>query len=156
MPRFIPELDLVWLYHKDEHLYCVIKKPEVTPGDEKRVRMVREGCTVLQDGRWFYWRLLKPVPYGAWAIRERWSDQLQKEPDKVVAARLNGGQLSTGSDGLALPPQFKAREDNNWAGGNPLVFPPHVTDEMLGDLLMAHLQLSEEVREGKKPEITNA
>ncbi len=153
MGRFIPELEITWLIHKDDYYYCVIKKPEPIPGDEKKTLMVQEGCTVFSDGRWYYWRLLKPRSYATWKAEERWDDRYSADPDKVVAARINGGKLKEGpDDGRVLPPRFKARNDNNWVGQHPMIVPNHLTDEMLGDLMVAHNQLSEEVREGKKPE----
>jgi hypothetical protein len=142
MPKFNPEWDIVYLFHKDRHEYCVIKKPEPIPGEKPL--MVREGCTVMSDGRWYYWRLLKPVNYKTWMAENRWSDQLSAEPDKVVAARLNSGQ-----PGVIPAPVFKDREDNNWIGGHPLVVPNHLTMEMLDDLACAHLQLCDELQEGK-------
>lgn len=142
MAKFNPEWEIVYLLSSNSYNYCVIKKPEPLPGE--KTLMVREGCTVLQDGRWFYWKLLKPTDYAKWRIKEGWDDRYQNTPDFVVANRLNGG-----APGKIPAPMFKARMDNNWIDGNPLVIPNYVSVEMLGDLSLAHLQLCDELQEGK-------
>lgn len=145
MPPFNPEWDIDYLFHKDDYQYCVIKKPEPLPGEKKL--MVREGCTVYHDGRWYYWRLLKPKAYETWKADGRWDDRYKTEPNKVVTARLNKGQ----QPGVPAP-VFKPHDNNNWGDHDPRVVPWHLTEEMLGDLMLAHMQLSDELQEGKKPE----
>lgn len=149
--RYIMKLDLVWLFHSDDYRYCVVKKPVSRMGTNEPPK-VREGCTVFSDGRWFYWCRETAVDYEAWKSKNRWCDHLANDPDEVVRARLNGGRLTTngGEDGLVLPPEFKERGDNNWVKKSELVVPSVVTYEMLGHLRLAHLQLSEEVRTGRK------
>jgi hypothetical protein len=134
---FIPALDIVYLMGYGK--YCVIKAPEPIPGETEP--MVREGCTVFPDGRWYYWKLQKPVNYVKWCVEQAYNDGYKKTPDVVVKHILKTG---------TLPPVFKERHgDNNWKEGNPKVIPDYITDDMLGDLAVAHLQLSEEIREGK-------
>lgn len=147
MPKFNPNWDIWFLVHRDDYQYCVIKKPEPIPGEKEL--MVREGCTVLSDGRWFYWSFRKPQDYEEWKTNGRWTDKYMNTPDTVVSTRLNQG-----NPGVIKAPVFKANEDNNWQGyhNHPtkvLVIPERITDEDLGDLMLAHLQLCEELQEGK-------
>lgn len=142
MDKFIPAMDIVYLMHVDDYKYCVIKTPEPLPGEKEP--MVREGCTVEADGRWFYWRLPKATNYAKWLASSGYNAAyaIKYGPDWVVRQRLNNGR-----PGIPAP-VFKPRGDNNWKGGNPLIIPKNVTDLDLGDLMTAHYQLSEETREG--------
>ncbi len=125
-----------------------------------KVLMVSEGCVVHADGRWYYWRLRKPVKYEEWkqglrlgAITGIWNDTLKTMPDRVVSSRLNKGV-----PGLIPAPVFKRRDyedENNWIDNdndnpkNPLIVPDYVPEDFLGDLTIAHLQLCDELQEGK-------
>lgn len=138
---FNPDWDIQYLMHISSYKYCVIKKPEPIPGEN--TPMVREGCTVMEDGKWWYWRLKTPRPYSEW-LGDTWSDDYSSDPNRIVTLRLNRG-----APGKIPAPQFIARDGNNWPSGNEEVIPDHITDEMLGDLKLAHLQLCEELQEGK-------
>lgn len=160
MPKFNPDWEIDYLFDRKDYRYCVIKRPEPIMGD--KVLMVKEGCIVHDDGRWFYWQLRQPIPYESFkhghpqmsVISALWNDGLKTDPDKVVSSRLNRGH-----PGVIPAPVFKRRgdddEENNWIGNNnfdprnPVVVPDYVPEEMLGDLTIAHLQLCDELQEGK-------
>lgn len=145
--KFDPEWDLVYLYNKNDHQYRVIKKPEPIFGEDLDKVYVREGCTVLSDGRWWYWKLLEPIEYNEWKEENGLIDVLDNEnitPDFTFSNRINQGQGTVGNPA----PRFLGRDDNNWMGADPREVPMHINSDMLSDLTIAHLMLSEYLQDG--------
>jgi hypothetical protein len=145
--KFDPEWDLVYLLNREHYQYCVIKKPEAIPGEDYDKVYVREGCTVYEDGRWYYWRLRKPVEYEEWKAMGPWADVNDKEeysPDFIFTNRINRGRGTVGFPA----PKFVGRDGNNWVRGHPLEVPNHIDSDILGDLILAHLMLSEYLQDG--------
>lgn len=145
--KFDPDWDLVYLHDTNCHTYQVVKKPEPIPGEDLDKLFVREGCTVNHDGQWWYWRLQGAEEFESYKEKRGLIDVTNNKivtPDWVFSNRINQGN---GTEGHPAP-QFIGRDENNWIDGNPLVIPDHITSDMLGDLTLAHLMLSEYLQEG--------
>lgn len=145
--KFDPEWDLVYLLNTNHYQYSVIKKPESIPGEDYDKVYVKEGCTVVEDGRWWYWRLRTPVEYDEWKAIGNWADVNDNEnysPDFIFTNRINRGR---GTIGFPAP-RFVGRDGNNWMRLHPLEVPNHIDSDILGDLILGHLMLSEYLQEG--------
>lgn len=145
--KFDPAWDLVYLYDKQRHEYRVIKQPEPIFGEDLDKLYVREGCTVLSDGQWWYWKLEEAEEYSEWKEANGLIDMLDNPtvtPDFIFSNRINGGNGTVGHPA----PRFLGRDDNNWAGLDPMEVPMHLNSEMLGDLVISHLMLSEYLQDG--------
>jgi hypothetical protein len=178
MPRverkFDPEWDLVYLLDANQHRYAVVKKPDVIPGyvpegmKEEDVDpdtiYVQEGIIVHADGRYYYFKLRKPMDYDAFKAgrapfdgRGRWmdiDDDPRFSPDFIFTARINSGAGTVGHPAPRFVPDIDDGE-NNWIGFDdgmspplPQIIPDYVTSEMLDDLILGHLMLSEYLQEG--------
>jgi hypothetical protein len=168
--KFDPEWDLVYLIDADDYRYAVIKKPEHVFGlvekdghgkeleEDYDQLYVQEGCIVHRDGRWYYFRLKKPMKYedfkrGRSLVGGNWMDSTDDPrftPEGIFVQRINGGHGTVGHPA----PVFQTRldESNNWMGFTdfppPAEVPENVTSEMLGDLIIAHMMLSDYLQEG--------
>lgn len=169
--KFDPDWDLVYLIDRDTHRYAVVKKPEPIPGyvpegmkeedvDPEEI-YVKEGCIVHDDGRWFYFRLRKPMALdvfkgGGSPFSSRWldlSDNPSYTPDFIFTGRINKGAGTVGHPAPRFVPNLEGT--NNWIDFDdgmspplPEIVPDYVTSEMLDDLVLGHLMLSEYLQEG--------
>lgn len=169
--KFDPEWDLVYLLDRDNHRYMVVKKPEQVPGfvpkgmkeedvDPAEI-YVREGCIVQADGRWYYFVLREPMEYDAFKkghlpFGGKWvdvTDDPSFTPDFIFTHRINGGGGTVGHPAPRFVPNLEG--ENNWIGFDDGMSPPlaqivpdFVTSEMLDDLVLGHLLLSEYLQEG--------
>jgi hypothetical protein len=161
--KFDPRWDLAYIYDANDYRYAVVKDPEPIPGmvemvDGKEVDVpmsqlfVKEGCIVMADGRWFYWRLKKPMKWESFKagnsfLGGQWmdlTDNAALTPDFIFANRINKGQGTVGHPA----PEFRAREDNDWVGYDMYEVPNNVASDQLEDLQLAELILSEYLRDG--------
>lgn len=146
--KFDPDWDLVYVIDRGNYDYHVIKKPEPIPGEELDEVFVREGVTVFADGRWYYWKLLKPMEYEQWKTEGHdYKDVTDDEnftPDFIFANRINSGKGTVGHPA----PRFVGRSDNNWIGADRRIVPNHIDSDILGDLILGHLMLAEYLQDG--------
>jgi hypothetical protein len=161
--KFDPDWDLVYLIDDQSYRYMVVKKPEYVPGLEEEKEevnydqlYVQEGCVVQADGRWFYFRLPVPMKWeifkgGHSFLGGRWYDVEdidQFTPDNIFIKRINEGHSTVGHPAPVFKPRWEG--ENGWTRYHPIrdAVPHNVTSEMLGDLVLAHMMLSEYLQEG--------
>jgi hypothetical protein len=169
--KFDPEWDLVYMLDRNDHRYVVVKKPEQIPGFvpegmkeedvDPETLYVREGCIVHADGRYYYFRLRQPMDLeqfknGGSPFRGQWvdvTDDRSFTPDFIFTHRINNGSGTVGHPAPRFVPDLEG--DNNWIGFDdgmspplPEIVPDYVTSEMLDDLILGHLMLSEYLQEG--------
>jgi hypothetical protein len=169
--KFDPNWDQIYMLDADDYRYCVIKRPEMCPGFvpegmkeedvDPRAIYVREGCIVHADGRWYYFKLRKPMNLEVFKQRGSpfkgfWMDVTDKKdytPDFVFVSRINRGAGTVGHPAPKFVPNNEG--DNNWIGFDdglspplPKIVPDYVSRDDLDNLTTAHWLLAEYLQEG--------